>query len=100
MMIRKFEWDPAKAATNLAKHGISFELATRIFTDPFAVIEQDRIEGWEQRWRAIGMVNFSALIVVAHTVQDDSGVEVIRIISARYAEPKERRHYEHENGDI
>ena len=40
-----FEWDPAKAASNLRKHGVSFELALRVFADPFALMARDRIEG-------------------------------------------------------
>ena len=48
----RFEWDGAKAALNLRKHGVSFELAARIFTDPFVLIERDRIEDGEQRWQA------------------------------------------------
>jgi uncharacterized protein len=45
----RFEWDPAKAASNLRKHGVSFDTAMRSFADPFAFTEQDRIEGGEQR---------------------------------------------------
>jgi uncharacterized DUF497 family protein len=45
----RFEWDPAKAASNLRKHGVSFDTAMRAFADPFAFTEQDRIEGGEQR---------------------------------------------------
>jgi uncharacterized DUF497 family protein len=41
----RFEWDPDKAASNLTKHGITFELAIRAFGDPFAFTAQDRIEG-------------------------------------------------------
>jgi len=45
----KFEWDPAKAKRNLAKHGVRFELAARVFDDPFALMSQDRVEGGEER---------------------------------------------------
>lgn len=93
----RFEWDPAKAAANLRKHGVSFEIATRVFLDPFALAEQDRIEGGEQRWRTLGLVEGWLLVLVAHTVREDNDVEVIRIISARRAEPRERRRYEQEN---
>jgi uncharacterized protein len=44
-----FEWDPAKAQTNARKHGINFETARLVFADPFALVEQDRIEGGEYR---------------------------------------------------
>ena len=45
----RFEWDPAKAALNLQKHGVSFEMAIRAFGDPFALTDLDRIESGEQR---------------------------------------------------
>jgi len=94
-MKTRFEWAPAKAASNLKKHRISFETATRVFADPFAVVEQDRIENGECRWQTLGTVEGCLLLLVAHTVRDDAdGVEVIRIVSARRAEPKERKHYE------
>ena len=93
----RFEWDPAKAASNLRKHHLSFEIAMRAFSDPFALTDQDRMEGGEQRWRTLGMVEGWLLVLVAHTVRDDDETEVIRIISARRAEPKERRRYEQEN---
>ncbi len=96
----RFEWDPAKAAANLRKHGVSFEIAMRAFADPFAFTEQDRIEGGEVRWQTLGMVEGRVLLLVAHTVgdEDEDGepVEIIRIISARAADRKERRRYEQE----
>ena len=71
-----------------------FETATRVFLDPFAVVEQDRIENGEYRWQTLGTVDGCLLLLVAHTIRDENGTEVIRIISARNAEPKERRRYE------
>ena len=66
-----------------------------MFADPFAMVEQDRIEKGERRWQTLGMVDGCLLLLVAHTVQDDEdGTEVICIISARRAEPKERKCYE------
>lgn len=64
---------------------------------PFALVEQDRIEGGEQRWRTLGMVDGMVLLVMAHTVEDEHDVRVIRIISARRAEPRERRRYAQAN---
>jgi uncharacterized DUF497 family protein len=94
-MYTRFEWDPEKAESNLRKHRIGFEVATRVFTDPFAVVEQDRIESGEHRWQTLGLVEGYLLLLVAHTVLDDEdGIELIRIISARRAEPKERNRYE------
>lgn len=97
----RFEWDPDKAATNRRKHKVSFETALRVFADPFALSEQDRIEGGEQRWRTLGMVQGYVLLLVAHTIrerhEDDQPVEIIRIISARAANRTERRRYEQED---
>lgn len=91
----RFEWDSAKAESNLKKHRVSFEMASRSFFDPFAIVEQDRIENGEHRWQTLGIVDGYLLLLVAHTVRDDEdGTEVIRIISARRAEPKERKRYE------
>jgi len=90
----RFEWDPAKADRNLRKHRVSFELAARVFADPFALFEQDRFENGEYRWQTIGLVEGYLLLLVAHTVRDDEDTEVIRIISARRAEPTERNRYE------
>lgn len=92
-----FEWDAAKAAANLRKHGISFELAVRVFADPFAISHQDRIEGDEQRWQTLGMADGVLLLLVAHTVRDEDEGEIIRIISARAATRKEKRDHEQEN---
>lgn len=90
-----FEWDQAKAESNLRKHHVSFETATRVFADPFALVEQDRIENGEHRWQTLGAVDGYLLLLVAHTVRDiEDGTEVVRIISARRAAPKERKRYE------
>jgi len=59
------------------------------------LVEQDRIENGEYRWQTIGLIGGHLLLLVAHTVQgDEDDTEVIRIISARRAEPKERKRYE------
>ncbi|MDL2210669.1 BrnT family toxin [Desulfovibrio sp. OttesenSCG-928-O18] len=94
-MKTRFEWDPAKAKSNIKKHGVNFEIATRVFVDPFAQARQDRTENGECRLQTLGVVNGYLLLVIAHTVrEDEEGTEVIRIISARRAEPKERKRYE------
>lgn len=92
-----FEWDEAKARATFRKHGIYFEEAALVFNDPFALSMQDRIEHGEQRWQTIGMAGACILLLVAHTLrwQQGDGIEVIRIISARRANRKERRWYEH-----
>lgn len=94
----RFEWDEAKALRNLRKHGVAFDDAVGVFADPFAVMKQDRIEGGELRWQTIGMVEGHLMLLVAHTfseTQDD--IEVIRIISARIADRKERKRYENQD---
>ncbi len=98
----RFEWDETKNLSNRRKHGVSFEDACQVLRDPLCVSVQDRIEGGEQRWQTLGMVEGFLLLTVAHTVreelEDGTWVEVIRIISARRATRKERRRYEDENG--
>ncbi|MCL2296898.1 MAG: BrnT family toxin [Proteobacteria bacterium] len=98
-MTLRFEWDPAKNLANQRKHGLSFEEAAEAFRDPFLFTVQNRIEGGEYRWQAYGTIRNVVLVIVAHTIrEDDDATEIIRIISARYATPKERRRYAQENG--
>ena len=93
--MQKFEWDLEKATSNLIKHGISFEIAARVFADVFALTLQDRIVDGERRWQTIGLIDGFLVVLVAHTIIDsDDESEIIRIISARKAEPKERKRYE------
>jgi uncharacterized DUF497 family protein len=90
----EFEWDAVKAARNEADHGVTFEMARDVFKDPFAVEWLDDREDYgEDRYVIIGLVK-SRLLFVAYTMRG----EVIRIISARGAEPHERRQYHEENG--
>jgi hypothetical protein len=96
-MSARFEWDPTKAANNMRKHGVSFQTAARVFADPYALVEQDRIENGEERWQTIGVVEGVPMLMVAHTVREQDDIEVIRIVSARRANRRERRRYEEEN---
>ena len=89
-----FEWSEAKAKSNVRKHGVSFELATQVFDDPYAMAEQDRIEDGELRWQTIGMVEGVVVLLVAHTVRDEEPNEIIRIITARKTTRKERERYD------
>lgn len=91
----RFEWDPGKDAVNLAKHGISFELARRVFDDPRHLSIQDRHVSGEERWRTLGLVGGIVVLLVAHTYREEEHGEVIRIISARKATRHERQIYEH-----
>jgi len=94
-MKMKFVWDSAKADANIRKHGVVFDDAIHVFADPFAILKQDRIENGELRWQTLGMAGSFMLLLVAHTISDEeSGIEVVRIISARHADPKERKRYE------
>lgn len=84
-----FEWDEAKAADNYAKHGVSFELATRVFEDPFAMeFLDDRVDYGEERFVIIGIVDANVLYV-AYTERE----EKFRIISARRATRHEQKAY-------
>jgi uncharacterized DUF497 family protein len=91
----RFVWDPNKAESNLRKHGVSFPVAARVFADPLRWAEVDRIVDGEERWLMIGSIEGSRILVVAYTVLGvEDAMETIRIISARRAEPRERRRYE------
>lgn len=68
-----FEWDAAKNAANKRKHGVDFETALRVFADPFALSEQDRIEEGEPGWQTIGLLEGHLLLLVAHTVREEGG---------------------------
>lgn len=92
----QFQWDETKNAINKKKHGISFELASLVFADPYHVSVQDRHVKGEERWQTIGQVQGRVLLLVAHTVEDEAG-EIIRLISARPAEFHEKRRYQEEN---
>jgi uncharacterized DUF497 family protein len=84
-----FEWDERKAATNLRNHKISFQQASRVFDDLFALIEHDLSEDYgEDRFMVTGMIE-GMLVTVVYTER----AERIRIISARKANRDERRKY-------
>ena len=89
-----FEWDEAKASSNERKHGVRFDDAMLVFADPFALVDQDRIEGGELRWQTLGLVAGVVLLLVAHTLRSSGEDEIIRIISARKASRKERKRYD------
>jgi len=95
----RFEWDPAKARTNLDKHRIRFEIAVRVFADPLALTEYDGFDMGEHRWKTIGMVDGALMLLVIHADRNDGPIEIMRIISARPADGKERRRYE-QNGSL
>jgi hypothetical protein len=91
----RFVWNEDKNRTNLAKHGISFSTAAKVFDDPRAFSSPERVVEGEQRWKTIGWAaGVPVILSVAHTVAEGFGEEVIRIISARKATATERRGYE------
>ncbi len=90
-MIR-FEWNPAKAALNLRKHGVSFKEAQSIFYDDFAVQFFDHEHSTsEDRFLMLGMSTDANLLLVCHCEREKG--EVIRIISAREATRTEAGFY-------
>ena len=91
----KFEWDDAKASSNLKKHKVSFEDASSVFSDQYHLsIPDDFHSDEEDRWISIGSTTEKLiLITVVHTYRDEDDNEVIRIISARKATTKEKREY-------
>jgi uncharacterized DUF497 family protein len=90
----EFEWDKAKAEANFRRHGVSFELATTVFKDPFAVERvDDREEHAEERFVVVGIAEGSVLLFVAFTERE----ERIRIISARRATRYEQDDYFQQN---
>ena len=85
----QFEWDDAKAQSNLAKHGVRFEVATLVFYDPAAKdTDASRPADNERRRKAVGLIE-GRLIAVVYTRRDGA----VRIISARRANHKESRSY-------
>lgn len=85
-----YEWDPGKEQSNIAKHGVSFAYACRIFEGPIVSVEDDRFDYGEMRRISIGQVDAVVMLTVVHT--DRTGR--VRIISARAASRKERLRYE------
>ncbi len=89
----KFDWDPAKNASNLKKHAVAFEEAITAFDDPFALIAPDpkHSKGQEVREWLIGESDKGVMVII-FTVRQPGNVH--RIISARKANRKERKIYE------
>ncbi len=87
----EFEWSPAKAASNVKKHGVSFEEARSVFEDEEALLIPDPEHSvGEERFVLLGVSAASRLVVVIHC---ERGPDVIRIISARKADRTERAAY-------
>ena len=85
-----YEWDPEKAASNLAKHGVDFADAVGVLEDEWALtIREEHVEG-EQRFVTMGTGFLERVLVVVYAYRR----ERIRLISARVATRDERRAYE------
>jgi uncharacterized protein len=87
----QFEWNNEKAASNLAKHGVSFEEAKTVFDDSVYVdfYDPDHSED-EERYLIVGQSNRGRLLIVSYTERRNS----IRLISAREVTRTERETYE------
>jgi hypothetical protein len=91
----KFEWDPKKEETNIQKHGITFEQASYVFADPYALNKYDEEHSEdEDRWLLLGKSMNEVILVVVHTFKDQDGIEFVRIISARKATKNESNEYQ------
>ena len=92
----QFEWDEIKAAANLRKHGVSFELACTIFNDLRLLTAADLEHGGsEERWFSIGSASNGAMLSVVYLwSESDPATIKIRLISARKATQMEIRHYQ------
>jgi uncharacterized DUF497 family protein len=87
----EFEWDEAKAAANLAKHGVSFEEAKTVFDDRLYVDFYDPKHSLnEHRYIIIGQSSQRRVLIVSYTERNDA----IRLINARELTRGERRDYE------
>ena len=83
------EWDPAKAHSNLKKHGVAFTEALTALEDEMAItIEDEHLD--ERRFVTLGLSESGRLLVVVYTYRGES----VRIISARKATTVEETAYE------
>ncbi|MEE4356030.1 MAG: BrnT family toxin [Desulfococcaceae bacterium] len=90
----KFEWDTDKEEINIQKHRITFEQASYVFADPFALSRFDAEHSEsEDRWVLLGKSLNETILVFVHTFRDNKGTESVRIISARRATKKEKQAY-------
>ena len=88
----RYEWDEAKAASNVSKHGVSFDEARTVFLDVFALRVFDGPHSSdEDRFIIIGMSDHARVLTVVYVERTE---ETMRLISARRATSRERRIYE------
>lgn len=88
----KFEWDEAKAKSNLIKYGVSFDEAKSVFDDDFARVIYDETHSKnEERFVILGMSKKLRILVVVHCLRQDG--LTVRLISARKATQNEQNQY-------
>jgi len=91
----KFEWNDDKNSLNIRNHQVSFGEAKEVFLDPLHISKLDyRFDYFEERWITLGTTTKEKILVVANIFFNEDGKEIIRIISARKANQKERTFYE------
>jgi len=89
--MQRFEWDEVKAASNRRKHGVTFEEAASVFSDPFAYTFEDPDHSvGEERLLTFGLSQTGRVLAVIHVERN----RAIRIVSARKATKHERGTYE------
>jgi uncharacterized DUF497 family protein len=88
----RFDWDNAKSEGNQRKHGVTFEETQTVFSDDHALFmgDPDHSES-EDRFVLLGLSSLLRTLVVCHCYRDQE--ELVRIISARKANPEERALY-------
>ena len=84
------EFDPRKAKSNLAKHGVGFDEAATVLLDPHALAMEDEDAKGEARWVLIGISGRGRALTVVYTLREG---EMVRLISARKATSREARDY-------
>jgi uncharacterized DUF497 family protein len=89
----RFDRDQEKDAIKRGKHRIGFETAALVFDDPNCLTFVERVEDGEERWHAIGVIDGRAVVTVVHIYRTEGSDEIIRIVSARRADPQERKQY-------
>ena len=92
----RITWRDDKARRNKQKHGLEFGLAKHVFADPLCAILPDRVVDGEERWHAIGAVNYGLtfkILPVVHCYPEPEDESHVCVISLRNASPDERRRY-------
>jgi uncharacterized DUF497 family protein len=88
-----YEWDPAKARENFAKHGVPFAEAVAVFEDDLALTIRDPYSEDEERWITLGRNEAGRMLLVVYAWRGDN----VRLISARLATPSEQNQYEEDH---